>query len=275
MPATALSSEPLINSIVAKALPWFVLIAIVKFIWLLLRGILSSRRVKGATGEGAVKIAGRLLLPDGVYHAFHDVTIPATNGTTQIDHIYISRMGIFVIETKNYSGWIFGTRNEEKWTQKLRHKSISFQNPLRQNLGHVRALEMLLGAPASHIHSVVIFTGDAVLKSPLPPYVTDPVGGMNYIRSFTIEVFKPEDVRRLICQLRLGTIVKGQPLPFQAKVAPTAPEGQVTASSLSRLCAKCGNVMVLRTAKKGIGSGRSFWGCSRFPACRGTAPNEA
>jgi restriction system protein len=275
MPTTSLSSETLTNTILAKALPWFVVIAIVRFLCFVLKGIFNSRRVKGATGEGVVKIASHLLLPDGVYHAFHDVTIPSANGTTQIDHIYISRMGIFVVETKNYSGWIFGSADEPRWTQKFRHKSVSFQNPLRQNLGHIRALESLLSVPAQHIHSVVVFTGDAVLKTPLPHNVTNPGGGMKYIKSFRNEVFTSEDVRRFIHLLRTGEVVKGQPHALVAKAAQSSPQELGVASSSSKFCPKCGKTMVHRTAKRGIRSGNSFWGCSTFPICQGTLPDEA
>lgn len=275
MPATSLSSESLINPILAKALPWFVAIAIIRFLWFILRGIFNSRRVKGATGESVVIISSRLLLPDGGYHAFHDVTIPSVNGSTQIDHIYISRMGIFVIETKNYSGWIFGSADEPRWTQKFRHKSVSFQNPLRQNFGHVRALESLLRAPARHIHSVVVFTGEAVLKTPLPPNVTNPGGAMKYIKSFKEEVFTSEDVRRFIHLLRTREVVKGQPPPLDTKAAQSPLLELDATGSHSKLCPKCGNTMVRRTAKRGIRPGNSFWGCSTFPACRGTLPDES
>lgn len=34
-------------------------------------------------------------------------------------------------------------------------------------------------------------------------------------------------------------------------------------------CPKCGSEMVLRTAKRGDNQGGKFWGCSRYPECRG------
>ena len=44
-------------------------------------------------------------------------------------------------------------------------------------------------------------------------------------------------------------------------------------------CPGCGDVMVLRTAKQGKNAGLPFWGCSRFPKCKGTRaipkPEEA
>ena len=69
--------------------------------------------------------------------------------TTQIDHVVVSRHGVFVIETKNYGGWIFGKPGAKNWTQKFPRRSTTFQNPLRQNDKHVRTLVELTGADAT------------------------------------------------------------------------------------------------------------------------------
>jgi restriction system protein len=37
-------------------------------------------------------------------------------------------------------------------------------------------------------------------------------------------------------------------------------------------CPLCGSPMVLRTARRGPNAGQGFWGCSRYPNCRGTQP---
>jgi hypothetical protein len=39
-------------------------------------------------------------------------------------------------------------------------------------------------------------------------------------------------------------------------------------------CPKCGNVMVMRTAKSGANAGSRFWGCPNFPACRSMLPYQ-
>lgn len=64
---------------------------------------------KGILGESKVNLGYWLLLDNKIYHRMNNVTLPlASGGSTQIDHIIVSRYGIFVIETKNYKGWIFG-----------------------------------------------------------------------------------------------------------------------------------------------------------------------
>ena len=67
--------------------------------------------LKGLSGELQSTLAKKVLLDANVYEDINNVTLPLANGqcgTTQIDHIIVSRFGIFVVETKNISGWIFG-----------------------------------------------------------------------------------------------------------------------------------------------------------------------
>ncbi len=73
-----------------------------------IKGISQSPWVKGKIGELRVKLSAKFLLNASEYRAINNITIPTPDGTTQIDHIFVSRYGIFVVETKNFAGWIFG-----------------------------------------------------------------------------------------------------------------------------------------------------------------------
>ena len=99
------------------------------------------------------------------------VIVPARNGTTQIDHVVVSPYGIFVVETKNYKGWIFGSADQAQWTQSIYGKKNRFQNPLRQNYRHIKCLSDYLDLPEDRFHSVVFFIGDCKLKTDLPANV--------------------------------------------------------------------------------------------------------
>ena len=96
--------------------------------------LLQSPWFKGLLGEWQVKTKARRKLPADTYHAFHDVTLVADTGSTQIDHLFVSPYGLFVVETKNYKGWIFGSAHSAQWTQTTGRYKHRFQNPLRQNL---------------------------------------------------------------------------------------------------------------------------------------------
>jgi hypothetical protein len=58
-------------------------------------------------------------------------------------------------------------------------------------------------------------------------------------------------------------------------VKPTTRTQKTTISpsvSSNPTCPQCGSQMVTRIAGRGARAGRSFWGCSRYPRCRGTRP---
>jgi restriction system protein len=96
--------SPIINQFVG-ALWYLIPIAI-------LAAILKSPWFKGVAGEFIVNISAKLLLNKDDYHLIKNVTLPTEDGTTQMDHIIVSKYGIFVVETKNMKGWIFGNPNQ-------------------------------------------------------------------------------------------------------------------------------------------------------------------
>ena len=128
--------------------------------------------IKGWLGEFKVNLACRLFLDKNIYQLLKNVILPAGEGTTQIDQVIVSRYGIFVVETKNMTGLIFGREKESSWTQKVyRGPSRKFQNPLRQNYKHTATLAEVLSIPAEKLFSVVVFVGDARFKTEMPPNV--------------------------------------------------------------------------------------------------------
>lgn len=76
---------------------------------LLLLALLKSPWAKGHIGELWVRLFAHCKLDKTVYRRLHNVTLNTADGTTQIDHVFISPFGIFVLETKNMRGWIFGS----------------------------------------------------------------------------------------------------------------------------------------------------------------------
>ena len=101
---------------------------------MLLIGLLKSPWAKGQIGELLVRLFAHWQMDKQTYRRLHNVTLSTPDGTTQIDHVFLSPYGIFVLETKNMSGWIFGSEKQPQWTQKLYKRTFKFQNPLRQQL---------------------------------------------------------------------------------------------------------------------------------------------
>jgi hypothetical protein len=135
--------------------------------------------------DGEVRVS-RLLQanfspPD--YHLLNHVTIRMDDGTTQVDHVLISRFGVFVIETKHFSGWIFANATDTTWTQVYFRRKSRFQNPILQNFRHLRAVQGLLEfLPPEAVKSVVVFSGDAEFKTTIPEGVTAIGDLVEYVR---------------------------------------------------------------------------------------------
>jgi len=150
---------PAIKGGAGKFLLLIAAIILIKFLW---------PRIKGWLGEKSVNLVLRKLPPDE-YRILNDIMIPNQGNSTQIDHVVVSRYGVFVIETKTMKGFIYGSEKDKMWTQVINPRSkFQFMNPLRQNYAHVKALEELLGG--NHVYPIVAFA-DGKFKKQMPPNV--------------------------------------------------------------------------------------------------------
>lgn len=160
--------------------------------------------IKGKVGELAVAVQVKLYLKDPQYILLNDCTLPDEQaGTTQIDHILLSPYGIFIIETKNYKGWIFGSERQKMWTQKIFKKSYKFQNPLHQNYKHQKVLEQVLAdiITPEYLHSIVVFMPDCEFKTDMPVNVFRGAAWVDYVKNFKEEVIPAMKLKRI--QLRI------------------------------------------------------------------------
>lgn len=230
----------------------------------LLTGLLKTPWVKGHLGEGLMRVFMHFLLPRQHYHALHNVTLPTRDGTTQIDHVVISRFGVFVLETKNMRGWIFGSEQQAQWTQAVYRRRYTFQNPLRQNYKHVQAVQAVLELPDEHLHSIVNFIGNSTFKTPLPRNVTHGTGFIALIKACTTPVLDHTQIATALERLQRARLAPGlatQQQHVRHLQQRHDPDAQ-------RLCPRCGSPLVVRTVAKGNKAGQTFWGCSTFPKCR-------
>ncbi|MGR5401953.1 NERD domain-containing protein [Vibrio harveyi] len=232
--------------------------------FLLVVAIFKSRWFKGMFGEFLVN---KLLsqLPESDYTLVKDVTLPTEDGTTQIDHFVVSKFGIFVVETKNMKGWIFGSKTQKQWTQKIYRHTCKFQNPLHQNYKHVKALESLLGVDSSSVHSVIVFIGDSTFKTDMPENVTYARGCLSYIKQFIQPVFSDTDYSRIIEAINNVKLKKGVVTDFKHR---QHVKELVASKEGVKQCSRCGSEMVVRETKRGENKGKQFWVCSAFPKCR-------
>ncbi|WP_168193776.1 nuclease-related domain-containing protein [Lysinibacillus sp. SGAir0095] len=128
-------------------------------------GFLTTLFNKGNYGE--FSSYGKMAKLPGYHKALFNLYIP--NGkeqTTEIDLVYIHETGIYVIESKNYSGWIFGDEKSQKWMQTFPNgQKFPFYNPIKQNIGHIKALQALLPSiEKAQYQSVIVFSERCELK---------------------------------------------------------------------------------------------------------------
>lgn len=155
---------------------------------------------KGWPGELKTKLVQSLFLDSEQYRVFNNIIIQSNYGSTQIDHIVVSRYGIFVVEIKSKSGYIYGRQKDDQWMQVFFKAKYKFPNPLKQNFCHTSRLSDFLGVDHSKFHSVIIFWGDCHFKTKMPEnvlYASQP-SLANYIK-IKKDILLTEDEVNNIC----------------------------------------------------------------------------
>lgn len=231
----------------------------------LLVSLLKSRWFKGKLGEIQINNTLKSLTTDSEYVLLKNITLPANIGTTQIDHILVSPFGLFVIETKNLSGWIFGNEKQRNWTQQIYRNTYKFQNPLHQNFRHQKVLEEFMGLESDRMYSVVVFTNSSEFKTPMPENVLPAKKLIPYIKSKQARILTPEQCIEIKTAIESGQSPKG--LGTDIKHVRSL-KAKYSEKKLNETCPKCGSAMFKRTVKKGPHMGKDFMGCTGFPKCR-------
>jgi hypothetical protein len=237
------------------------------------------------TGRRGEKLSERKLEWLNVFgkdgYILSNIYVPKSNGeTSEIDLVYITRKGIFVIESKNYSGWIFGDEKSQNWTVCLAGgKKYRFYNPITQNKVHIKWLNKYLwnnGKKNIPFYSVIVFSERCELKK-----IT--------VYSENVEVIKRDSLYYTISSIWKSTEDKlsesdiseiNKILEKLKEVDASVKQEHIDTiedkyknkksdkSDDSLICPYCGGKLVLRTAKTGKYAGNEFYGCSSYPRCR-------
>lgn len=249
-------------------------------------------QLKGYVGERRIQKLLKSLGED--VKVYNDLYVPKKNGEmTQIDHVLLLPNGIFVIETKKYTGWIFGSENQRNWTQTIYKKKSRFYNPVMQNNTHIKALQNYLNMEVP-MHSIIVFSNAATfkfnepfqqahviqtkhLKRTIKQYTTQEISGEQLGKISQMlhalipetkqqkkeikkrhlehvkEIAKPKPSKKSVSKVKVEPVIAGPVI-----VEPVSVTTDVT-------CPKCGNNLVVRNGKRG-----SFYGCQSFPKCRFT-----
>ena len=255
----------------------FLLLAVVAFV--VFGAFRNTTEHKGKEGE--LRVHNILTQLPEEYTLFDDVVLKTTNGTTQIDHVVVSRYGAFAIETKNYRGEIYGNDDRQEWTQvivtdvtymKKWYKTYTyvtknhFYNPVKQSISHANAIRKALNDwPNLKVVPIVVFAGEAVLKNVNTQHHVIYVEQLlATIQSYNVPCLSEADLICVVNNLSMKNIreqVDNRTHASNVYAAKRNVDNQIA----SGICPQCGGTLVYRNGRYG-----SFYGCSNYPRCRFT-----
>lgn len=222
--------------------------------------VLSLPSVKGKIGEARVSRKLKKLAKKNGGQIFDNVIIPGENDkTSQIDHIYICKYGVFVVETKNYAGRIYGTDGQLEWTQVLAygHSKNKLYNPVKQNGTHIMRLSDILNLDVT-FYSVVVF-----VKANIDNVDSDYVYRISDLKYLLHEMEEElsenqvEEICNIINEYKLHPVKTDKEHVKEVK--------QMQRDIAHNICPRCGGELVLRHGTNG-----DFYGCSNYPKCKFT-----
>ena len=197
-------------------------------------------------------------LPKDKYRIINNVLIYTKGYTHQIDHVVISQYGIFCIETKQYNGYITGSKYDKKWIRYAGKNKYYYENPIRQNYGHVKALSELLNIEEARIYNIVCIPSNAKLK-------IDHDGEL--VRNYTIvdRILSYKEVVINNVEELVNIINKNNITDKNIKKEHIQNIKNNIIKDGYIMCPKCGGKLVERNGKYG-----KFIGCSNYPKCKYT-----
>jgi len=167
---------------------------------------LSSPRFRGDIAEARV----RRILASGLekkrYTVLNDVTIPDGGGTVHIDHIVVSRSGIFVIDSLYVHGTVTGREFQDRWKMTRWGRVTRIDNPLHRNAGQVEAVRRLLDFPSRCLHSAVVMAGQTGFGESMPEKVVTPEKLIAWLRRKAQPVLESEQADRALRQIEEARI---------------------------------------------------------------------
>lgn len=230
---------------------------------------LYKAKIKGIIGEVAVSSILNLL-DKSDYKIINNILLKTGDVTSQIDHVVISSFGIFVIETKNYKGWIIGYENSEYWTQVIYKYKKKFYNPIRQNFGHIRALKTCLKEyPNLEYKSIIVFSTKAEIKIDTKIDVINVYSLIRTIKNCSTVNLSETDKDNIFQKINAANLIDS----FSRREHINSIKRRVShreETTQEKKCPRCGNNLAERKGKFG-----SFLGCKSYPKCKFTQKLQA
>ena len=239
----------------------YIIIATVTLIILV---IINTTVFKGKYGEYKIhKFLKRSISKEDIL--LKDLVLSTSADSCQIDHLILSKKGIFVVETKNYSGTIYGNDQQNEWVQSFNFgkQTYKFYSPYKQNQGHIKFLKRIVDEDVL-MYNIIIFFNNSIdnIKS---SSVYTKTGFKAYYNSLK-DIYNTNQVQEIYQE-----IVKHQNLISSKEHISNVNEklNEYNTKIENSICPKCGGKIVIRDGKYG-----KFYGCSNYPKCKFTKNME-
>lgn len=221
-------------------------------------GLLQTPRGKGWLGEQIVKIIiGKT--KENEKYVINDLCLKISEDrTSQIDHVLINKKGIFVIETKNYSGRIYGNESQLEWTQVLNYGKVKnkLYNPVKQNKTHIYHISNILSERFTINSAVVFVQGNIQYIESRNVY---DLKGLKRLIGRGETVLSSDQMKKIYNEL---IVANDQSISLREHVENIENMKQNIEDGI---CPRCGKKLVVRKGKTG-----EFLGCAGYPNCKFT-----
>ena len=214
----------------------------------------------------------------------------ADGTTTEVDAVYVTAKGIFVFESKDYSGWIFGSDTQKQWMQTFKSgKKQPFPNPIWQNDTHIKCLGEFLKWKIPFFSFVVFSDNCEIKKMSVVKSQAKVIQQYQLVQAVintfnaAPDIFNDEQMKTLLRTLKPLTqktaaekdahvanvqnrhnanentraaqpiYVASAPVPAQAEQTP--------------VCPLCGKALQERVAQNGDHAGQTYEVCADYPNC--------
>jgi hypothetical protein len=213
---------------------------------------------KGVIGELIVRINIGKTKP-GKQYVVNNILFQTDDGkSSQVDHVLINPNGVFVVETKNYAGRIYGNEKQHEWTQVFNYgrSKFHFYNPVKQNATHIYRLREALGNNV-YMKSLIVFVQNntAYIESDKVCTIREMKYAIKEPQSKQLSVNDMEIIYNQLLDLKNGKSVSKKE---HVKNINTMLDGVD-----KNICPRCGGKLVERNGNNG-----TFYGCSNYPKCK-------
>lgn len=185
---------------------------------LLLIVLLGSPRFRGDIAERRVRRILRAGLEPSRYTVFDDVVLPHGGGTVRIDHLVVSKTGLFVILSDYAPGQVSGTAVQERWKRRHFGRDTRFDNPVHRVRVQAEALAAALACPLTVVQPLVVLVGAGGFRGTPPPEVVFPEKLIGRIRRAGQPLLDGEQVARALRGIETARLQPAR-APFASRVA--------------------------------------------------------